>query len=371
MDLAADLLAGSRRALARAITLVERAASAPPDGPAPPDGSAEPASAQAAALLAALTPHAGGAHLVGITGAPGTGKSSLVNHLALAFRAAGRTVGIVAVDPTSPFSGGAILGDRIRMRDLSGDPGVFIRSMASRGSLGGLAAATADVATVLDAAGFDMILVETVGAGQAEVEVARLAHTIVVVEAPGLGDDVQAIKAGILEIADILAVNKADDPRAPNTARALQAMLDLAGGATHPPDAAELAHHAGLAFDSPSTPPPAAPGEGDAPGWQVPIVMTNALSGEGVADLLAAIDAHRDHLRASGQLTRRERARALAELDARLREVLLARLLAAVDPSALAAAVEGVVARRLTARAAARELASALAPAGQSPSQEP
>lgn len=206
MDLVAQLLAGNRRALARTISQVEN------EGP------------EAHALLAALYPHTGRSHVIGVTGAPGTGKSTLVNALAKAYRAAGRTVGVIAVDPTSPFSGGALLGDRVRMRDLAGDPGVFIRSMATRGSLGGLARATADVISVLDAAGFDRILVETVGVGQAEIDIASAAHTTIVVEAPGLGDEVQAIKAGILEIADLFAVNKADRDGADHTVMALQMM---------------------------------------------------------------------------------------------------------------------------------------------------
>src|SRR5512136_497198 len=214
MDLAQAVLEGSRLALARTLTAVENSS---------PEGRA---------AISTLFPHTGRAHLVGITGASGTGKSSLVNQLARYYRQASgaeppRSVAIVAVDPTSPFTGGAILGDRIRMRDLSGDPGVFIRSMATRGSLGGLAATTGDVVRVLDAAGFDLIMVETVGAGQSEVDIARAAQTTLVVEAPGMGDDVQAIKAGILEIADILVVNKADRPGVENTARALRAMLDL------------------------------------------------------------------------------------------------------------------------------------------------
>jgi LAO/AO transport system kinase len=201
MNLAQAVLSGDRLALARTLTQVE-------------NGTAEGISA-----LSSLFPHTGKAHLVGVTGASGTGKSSLVNQLARYYRnpigdALPRRVGIVAVDPTSPFSGGAILGDRIRMRDLAGDPGVFIRSMATRGSLGGIASATASVAQVLDAAGYDLVLIETVGAGQSEVDIARLAHTTIVVEAPGLGDDIQAIKAGILEIADVLVVNKADLPGA-------------------------------------------------------------------------------------------------------------------------------------------------------------
>src|SRR3990172_7974301 len=180
--------------------------------------------------LEALFVHTGRAHLIGVTGAPGVGKSSLVNQLVQHLRKnSEKKIAIIAVDPTSPFSGGALLGDRVRMRDLSGDEGVFIRSMASRGSLGGLARTTASLVHVLDAAGYDPVLIETVGAGQDEVDIARLAHTTVVVEAPGLGDDIQANKAGILEIADVLVVNKADRPGADNTEKALRAMLELAG----------------------------------------------------------------------------------------------------------------------------------------------
>ncbi len=215
MHLVPDVLAGERLALARLLSQVENDT---------PEGRA---------ALNELFEHTGRAHLVGVTGAPGTGKSSLVNQLARYYRqpAQGgepRTVAVVAVDPSSPFTGGAILGDRVRMRDLAGDPGVFIRSMAARGSLGGLAHATASLVQVFDAAGFEVILIETVGAGQAEVDIARLAHTTLVVEAPGLGDDIQAIKAGILEIADVLVVNKADRPGVENTERALRGMLQLA-----------------------------------------------------------------------------------------------------------------------------------------------
>ena len=199
-----------------------------------------------------LFPHTGKAHLVGVTGAPGTGKSSLVNRLAYHYRnppgtSAPMRVAVVAVDPSSPFTGGAIMGDRVRMRDLAGDSGVFIRSMATRGSLGGLANATAAMVQAFDAAGYEVILIETVGAGQAEVDIARLAHTTLVVEAPGLGDDIQAIKAGILEIADILVINKADRPGVEITERALKGMLNLA----HPTErvfqhpTAGVAHHRG------------------------------------------------------------------------------------------------------------------------------
>ncbi len=188
------ILDGNRLSLARTITRVENQTE------------------DAQAILAKLFPHTGKAHIIGVTGAPGTGKSTLVTTLAQNFRSAGRTVAIVAIDPTSPFTGGALLGDRVRMRALAGDSGIFMRSIATRGSLGGLSKTTGDVVTVLDAAGFECVIVETVGVGQAEVEIASTAHTTVVVEAPGLGDEVQAIKAGILEIADILVVNKADRP---------------------------------------------------------------------------------------------------------------------------------------------------------------
>src|SRR5947208_1612173 len=190
LELAYSLLSGNRRALARGITL------------------AETGGAPAHELLSAVYPSAGRAHIIGVTGEPGSGKSTLVNALALHWRRAGKMIGIIAVDPTSPFTGGAILGDRIRMQPLSGDPGIFVRSMASRGRLGGIDRATGDGIDLLDAAGFDMVIVETVGAGQGEVEIASAAHTTVVIDVPGMGDDVQAIKAGILEIADLFVVNK-------------------------------------------------------------------------------------------------------------------------------------------------------------------
>ena len=202
MTLVAAALAGERRALARLLSLVE-------------NGTAE-----GRAALATLFPRTGHAHIIGITGSPGAGKSTLLNRLAREFRNRGQTLAIVAVDPTSPYSGGALLGDRLRMRDLVTDEGIFIRSMASRGHPGGVAYATRDVALTLDAVGFPIILVETVGAGQSQVDVARVAHTIVLVEAPGMGDDIQALKAGLMEIADILVVNKSDRAEARQTVRA-------------------------------------------------------------------------------------------------------------------------------------------------------
>ncbi|NDJ54866.1 MAG: methylmalonyl Co-A mutase-associated GTPase MeaB [Chloroflexi bacterium] len=328
MSLVADLKAGSRRALARLITQVEN----------------NTESGQAA--LAELFPLSGQAHLIGVTGAPGTGKSSLVNQLALDWRKQGKTVAIIAVDPTSPFTGGALLGDRIRMRDLSGDKGVFIRSMASRGSLGGLARTTADVVTVLDAAGFDVILIETVGAGQSEIDIARYALSVIVVEAPGLGDDVQAIKAGILEIADILVVNKSDDPRARSSVRALQAMLDLTGGMA--PDHETLRHHGRVIAAIESKP--------EVEGWRIPIQETNALEGSGVADLVQQLEAHHSYLQESGELARRERVRFAATLDNLLRSTLLDRLLQAIPPTQITAVLDQMVQRQLDPHQAAHHL---------------
>ena len=219
--------------------------------------------------------------MIGITGAPGTGKSTLVNALAKAYREQGRTVGIIAVDPTSPFSGGALLGDRVRMRDLAGDPGVFIRSMATRGSLGGLARATADVIAVLDAAGFDRILVETVGVGQAEIDIAGAAHTTIVVEAPGLGDEVQAIKAGVLEIADLFAVNKADREGADHTVMALQMMQGLAPARSvhHLPAVQGRVDH-GAARSAAQHAEAGVQPDG---AWLPPITKTVAVRGDGIA----------------------------------------------------------------------------------------
>ncbi len=308
MSLAEAVLAGDRLALARTLTQVENG------------------TAQGRAALDALFHHTGRAHLIGVTGAPGTGKSSLVNQLARAYRqpadgdetsrcAPPRRVAVVAVDPTSPFTGGAILGDRIRMRDLAGDPGVFIRSMAARGSLGGLASATAALAQVFDAAGFEVVLIETVGVGQAEVDIARLAHTTLVVEAPGLGDDIQAIKAGILEIADILVVNKADHPGADHTERALRGMLELSA-AVHP----KLRHTAASHL---VTQDAAAPGEELNNTWTPSIQRTIATTGEGLPALVEAIAAHRAHLEATGAWQRRTRTRLQAELELLLQERLV------------------------------------------------
>ncbi len=266
--------------------------------------------------LRRLFPRTGNAYVVGLTGSPGAGKSSLTDRLVAQYRAAGRKVGVVAVDPTSPFTGGAILGDRIRMQDHALDPEVFIRSMATRGNLGGLSRATADVVTVMDAMGKDVVLVETVGVGQDEIEVAALAHTVVVVAVPGMGDDVQAIKAGVLEIADVFAVNKADREGADRTVRDLQQMLELRRStATRP----VLEHDAAHRMRS------AEPWSPDDPAfWEPPILKTVAVRDEGIGELAEAIEAHRTHLEATGLRREREVARARAGFLALLRERLLA-----------------------------------------------
>jgi len=276
LEIVERLLAGDRRAAARLITLIENDTS------------------QAPKLLAALYPHTGRAHIVGVTGPPGTGKSTLVGELTKEIRAQGEKVGIVAVDPTSPFSGGALLGDRIRMQELSTYEGVFIRSMATRGSLGGLARATSDVVKVLDALGQDLIFIETVGAGQSEVEIARAAHTVVVVVAPGLGDEIQAIKAGLFEIADIFVVNKADREGAEGAVATLNYLLDMNQA------------------------------EGDR--WKPPILKTVAIRGEGVEAVVDALKEHLGYLKESGQLELRNRERGEEEVKRIIEEALLGRL---------------------------------------------
>lgn len=323
-----SILSGDRLALARLLTKVENDS---------PDGRA---------TLIELFPHTGKAHLIGVTGAPGTGKSSLVNQLALHYRKAeDKRVAIVAVDPSSPFTGGAVLGDRVRMRDLSGDPNVFIRSMASRGSLGGLAQATANMVQVFDAAGFDIVIVETVGAGQSEVDIARLAHTTLVVEAPGLGDDIQAIKAGILEIADILVVNKADRPGVENTEKSLKSMLELAH-----PTARVFKHHG--TYMSVSMPEP----NQNANLWIPPIQKTVSTEGKGIPELVAAIARHVQHLRSSGDWTLRERTRLEVELEALIRDSLMTRFHENVPASQYEDVLEKVVQRNISPWEAVRML---------------
>jgi len=276
--LARSVLAGQYRALAQAVSLVERE-----------DPEAE-------RLLAEIYPATGRARVIGITGSPGAGKSTLVASLAKHYRRSDKRVGIIAVDPTSPFTGGAILGDRIRMADLYTDRGVFIRSMATRGFMGGLAKATNDVVDLLDASGFDVVIVETVGVGQDEVDVIRTVQTNIVILVPGMGDDIQAIKAGIMEIGDIFVVNKADRPGADRTVTEITMMMSL------------VEEH----------------GE-----WVPPIVKTVASQSQGIDELDAAIVKHREYLETSGELDRRNRERVRIRIETLLKEKFMDRLLAA------------------------------------------
>ena len=327
------ILEGNRLSLSRLLTQVEN------DSP------------EGRNALAELFPHTGKAHLIGVTGAPGTGKSSLVNQLTLYYRKEQKKkVAIIAVDPSSPFTGGAVLGDRVRMRDLSGDNGVFIRSMASRGSVGGLAQKTAAFVQVFDAAGYEIIIIETVGAGQSEVDIARLAHTTIVVEAPGLGDDIQAIKAGILEIADVLVVNKADRPGVENTERALRSTLDLA----HPTK--RVIHHHGRTMTVNSIPGFPKQDQGtehskDARSeviWIPPILKTISTEGTGIPELADSIAKHAAHLRQSGDWSARDRARLRSELEAVLQEALMSRFLEEIHHGTYEEVIEEVIQRKLS-----------------------
>ena len=330
-ELVAQLCQGNRRALARTITLIETGGAA------------------AHELLTRLYPFTGQATVIGVTGSPGTGKSTLVNAVAKVYRQQGKTVGIVAVDPTSPFTGGALLGDRVRMRDLSGDPGIFIRSMATRGSLGGLARATADVILALDAAGFERVLVETVGVGQAEVEIASTAHTTIVVEAPGMGDEVQAIKAGVLEIADVFAVNKADREGSDRTVMALRMMLGIA-----PEEVRGISHHGQLlTIETPS--------RQRAVAWEPPIIKTVALQDQGILELVAAVEQHRAFLIQSDLWGARERVRAASELESIVRRRLLQKLAQLIPQGSLQEIVDQIARRVLDPYTAAEQLLAALA----------
>ena len=274
-ELAQGVLSGDTRSIARAITVIEN--SAP----------------EAKKLVSSIYPNTGKAHIVGFTGAGGAGKSTLIEKTVREYRRKGKTIGVVAVDPTSPFTGGAFLGDRIRMQELSTDPGVFIRSMASRNYLGGIARATKDAVKILDAAGKDIVIVETVGAGQCEVEIIKVAQTVVVIHAPGLGDEIQAIKAGLMEIADIFVVNKADRENANKTVMDIQAMLQM--------DNKESA-------------------------WKTPVLKTVALTGEGVPELIEKIEEHRLFLEKELK-HERTREKAEAELVEAIKERVVSSIL--------------------------------------------
>ncbi|WLT31640.1 methylmalonyl Co-A mutase-associated GTPase MeaB [Geothrix sp. PMB-07] len=290
VDLLEPLRRGEHRALGRAISWMENG------------------HAGARNLMAQVWPHLGRAMVIGITGSPGAGKSTLTDQLARALRAEGQKVGILAVDPTSPFSGGAILGDRIRMQRIAADPGIFIRSMATRGALGGLARATQDAIDLLDAAGFDTVIVETVGVGQDEVDVVSCVQTCCVVLVPGMGDEIQAIKAGIMEVADLFIINKADREGADQVERELEAMKSLAM-----PE-----------------------------GWDPPVLRTVAQVGTGVAELLAQIREHGRWLRAHGGLARKARERARLRFESLLAEAAVRRAKAHVSPERLDSLIQGI-----------------------------
>jgi LAO/AO transport system kinase len=289
------VLKGERRAIARAISMVE-------DGS---DGLPE--------LIGGLYPKTGNAYTVGLTGSPGVGKSSLAAALLKAARARDRSVAVLAIDPTSPFTGGALLGDRLRMQDHATDPSVFIRSMATRGHLGGLALAAPEAVMVLDASGVDLVIIETVGVGQAEVEVATAADTTLVVVAPGWGDAVQASKAGILEVADAFIVNKADREGAGEAVRDLEAML-----------------HLGPKLD-----------------WKPPVVKTTATGDQGIDDVWEAIEGHRKHLESTGEFERRRRQRVLREVEDMVSARLRARVASMFEEGALEELAEDLAQRRI------------------------
>lgn len=265
--------------------------------------------------LQTLFPKTGKAYVIGITGSPGAGKSTLTDKLVAHYRKLGKTVGVIAVDPTSPFTGGAILGDRVRMQGHATDAGVFIRSLATRGNLGGLSRATGDCVRVMDAMGRDVVIVETVGVGQDEIDIAQLAHTTVVVLVPGMGDDIQAIKAGILEVADVFAVNKADLDGADRTVRELRAMLELRHAVKAPPMDHD-AHHRMVTGHFP------APLKNDAE-WEPPILKVISPKNSGIDELAAAIESHRVFLEETGQKKEREESRAMTQFVALLRDRLL------------------------------------------------
>ncbi|HEY0757253.1 MAG TPA: methylmalonyl Co-A mutase-associated GTPase MeaB [Ktedonobacteraceae bacterium] len=310
------LLSGDRRALARMVTLIENEAPV------------------ARRYLAELHQHTGRAHIIGVTGAPGAGKSTLVARFVRELRKREHKVGVIAIDPSSPFSGGALLGDRIRMMELAGDAQLFIRSMASRGNLGGLAASTRDVVYAMDAAGYDPIIIETVGTGQAEVEVMRAAQTVLVVCAPGMGDEVQAIKAGILEIADIFVVSKADRPGFEQTVAELTMLLSL--------DPTRRQHDKALPY------------------WKIPVLKTAALKDEGLVELTDATQQHRAYLVNSGQLAQRAQRQVRNEVETLILYAVASKLKEFVSTEEWQSLIEEIVSRERDPYSVASELAARL-----------
>ena len=306
MEIVERLLNGDRRAVARLISMIENG------------------DQQAVKALSELHSHTGNAHIIGVTGPPGAGKSTLVDKLAKSYRQLNKNIGIIAVDPSSPFTGGAILGDRVRMNDLNTDPGVFIRSMGTRGHLGGLSRATADVIKVFDAYGMDKIIVETVGAGQSEVEIASHAHTTLLVEMPGLGDDIQTIKAGIMEIGDIFVINKADRDGVDRTEAEIRTMLSLS------PEERE---------------------------WHPPVLRTIANSDEGVEDLRDEIEKHYEHLQSSGQMElmghERTREEFIEILKANVTKYIIER---SIDQKKFDELLKKIISRQIDPYSAAQEL---------------
>jgi LAO/AO transport system kinase len=335
-ELIADLLDGKHRALARTITKIENRAPGYRN------------------LVSQLHAHTGNADVIGITGSPGAGKSTLVDKLAATYREQGLTVGVIAIDPASPYTGGAVLGDRIRMASNVGDMDVFFRSMSARGTLGGLSTATTDAVKALDAFGKDKVIIETVGAGQNEIDIVRTADTVAVLVPPGSGDDVQMLKAGILEIADLFIVNKADLEGADRTVSDLREMLHMRGGES----TKDGGHHGGAAGD----PADETSGDGDdSEGWEPRILETVADRGEGVAALIDALDDHRAYLEDSGALDEKARTRYAEEIRTLLREDTRELLAEEIDArGGLDADVDAVLARETDPYAVADEIIAPL-----------
>lgn len=336
-NLVENLIRGEKLALSRVLTHVENST---------PTGIS---------ALEALYPLTGHAYLIGITGSPGSGKSTLVNTLALHLKHHpinnfSSKIAIIAVDPTSPYSGGAMLGDRVRMRDLSGDPDIFIRSMASRGAFGGLSHTTAAFTQVLDAAGYGTIIIETVGAGQSEVEIASLAHTVIVVEAPGMGDEIQAIKAGILEIADILVVNKGDHPEAQRTVNALRSMIEMAhGNDFNLPTREHL-------FDYLQKEQRRSEQKQKSDIWIPPVVVTVATESKGISSLVDEIDRHYHYLHTSSLWDQRERATIQLEFETLLRDTLTYQWASRISPVEVEKVLNDLYSRKIGPHSAVERL---------------